>query len=63
MKELFGVKIQLIEPDYNNKLYRINEETPFVPKEMKEEMKEKVKDSANKAEDKTEKDAKEAAKK
>ena len=32
MKELFGVNIQLIEPDYKNKLYRINAETPFVPK-------------------------------
>ncbi|MBO5560933.1 MAG: NADH-quinone oxidoreductase subunit C [Firmicutes bacterium] len=32
MKELFGVNIQLIEPDYKNKLYRINTETPFVPK-------------------------------
>ena len=33
MRELFGVNILLIEPDYKNKLYRITEETPFVPKE------------------------------
>jgi len=32
MKELFGVNIRLIEPDYKNKLYRIDTETPFVPK-------------------------------
>ena len=30
MKELFGVNIQMINLDYNNKLYRINEETPFL---------------------------------
>ncbi len=36
MKELFGININLIEPDYKNKLYRITEETPFVPKETKE---------------------------
>ena len=33
MKELFGVKVQMINLDYNNKLYRITEETPFLPKE------------------------------
>ena len=32
MKELFGVKIEMISLDYNNKLYRINEEAPFGPK-------------------------------
>ena len=32
MKELFGVKVKMISLDYNNKLYRINEETPFLPK-------------------------------
>lgn len=30
MKELFGVNIQMISLDYNNKLYRIDEETPFL---------------------------------
>lgn len=30
MKELFGVKIQMINLDYNNKLYRIKTETPFL---------------------------------
>lgn len=30
MKELFGVKIKMINLDYNNKLYRIQEETPFL---------------------------------
>lgn len=29
MKELFGVNIEMIRLDYNNKLYRIEEETPF----------------------------------
>lgn len=30
MKELFGVNIKMINQDYNNKLYRIDEETPFL---------------------------------
>ena len=30
MKELFGVNIQMINLDYGNKLYRINEEAPFL---------------------------------
>ncbi len=30
MKELFGVNIQMMNLDYNNKLYRITEETPFL---------------------------------
>lgn len=33
MKELFGVKIRMIRPDYDNKLYRIDTETPFLKKE------------------------------
>ncbi len=32
MKELFGVNIQMINLDYENKLYRINEEAPFIKK-------------------------------
>src|SRR5699024_9320627 len=32
-KELFGVKITLIKPDYRDKLYRIDEEAPFKIKE------------------------------
>lgn len=32
MKELFGVNINMISFDYKNKLYRINEETPFIKK-------------------------------
>lgn len=32
MKELFGVKIQMIGLDYNQKLYRLKEEAPFVNK-------------------------------
>ncbi|MCR5202918.1 MAG: NADH-quinone oxidoreductase subunit C [Lachnospiraceae bacterium] len=32
MKELFGVKIEGIVPDYNNKFYRIEQETPFLKK-------------------------------
>ncbi len=32
MKEIFGVKIQMISLDYNNKLYRINTTTPLGPK-------------------------------
>ena len=31
MKELFGVKIAMIRPDYRNKLYRITKEAPFGP--------------------------------
>ena len=37
MKELFGVRIQMIKNDYHNKLYRIAVETPFLPKDEKEE--------------------------
>lgn len=32
MKELFGVKIEGIVPDYNNKFYRLNVQTPFLKK-------------------------------
>lgn len=32
-KELFGVNITHIKPDYKDKLYRIEEETPFKEKE------------------------------
>ncbi len=34
MKELFGVNIQMLSIDYNNKLYRIEEETPLGPKKQ-----------------------------
>ena len=33
MRELFGINISLIEPDYKNKLYRITKDTPFAPEE------------------------------
>ena len=33
MRELFGLKVEHMKVDYQNKLYRIEEETPFVPKE------------------------------
>ncbi len=36
MKEMFGVKIQMIETDYQNKLYRIEAETPLLPKDKEE---------------------------
>ena len=32
MKELFGVNIQMINLDYQNKLYRLKDETPFINK-------------------------------
>ena len=32
MKELFGVKILMINMDYNHKLYRLKDETPFINK-------------------------------
>ena len=32
MKELFGVNIQMINLDYNQKLYRLKDETPFITK-------------------------------
>lgn len=38
MKELFGVKIKSINPDYQDKLYRIAVKTPF-KKEVKEAVK------------------------
>lgn len=36
MKELFGVNMEYIEPDYHDKLYRIQEETPFMEKKEEE---------------------------
>ena len=33
MKELFGVKIEMINVDYEDRLYRIKQEAPFVKKE------------------------------
>lgn len=36
MKELFGVKINMINLDYHDKLYRISAETPFLKKEGEE---------------------------
>lgn len=30
MKELFGVKIQMLSLDYQNRLYRIRQEKPFI---------------------------------
>lgn len=38
MKELFGVKIKAINPDYQDKFYRIKVKTPF-KKEVKEAIK------------------------
>lgn len=35
MQELFGVNMEYISRDYHNKLYRIEEETPFLEKEDK----------------------------
>lgn len=35
MAELFGLNIEQMETDYKNKLYRINETTPFMEKEDK----------------------------
>lgn len=35
MKELFGVKIVMINMDYNDKLYRLGVQTPFLKKEDK----------------------------
>jgi ech hydrogenase subunit D len=36
MKELFGVKITYMENDYDNKMYRIDVETPFKEKGKEE---------------------------
>ena len=32
MKELFGVNVRMINMDYNQKLYRLKDETPFIKK-------------------------------
>ena len=32
MKELFGVNIMMLNVDYDNKLYRLHDETPFLNK-------------------------------
>ena len=37
MKELFGVKIALINPDYHDKFYRIKAVAPFLPEDAKAE--------------------------
>ena len=37
MKELFGVNIQMINLDYNQKLYRLKDETPFIPQGSRQE--------------------------
>ena len=37
MKELFGVNIQMINLDYNQKLYRLKDETPFIPQGCRSE--------------------------
>lgn len=37
MAEMYGVKIEMISVDYHNKLYRIEEDAPLLPKEAKEE--------------------------
>lgn len=49
MKELFGVKIALINPDYHDKFYRIKAVAPFLPEEAK---KEQEKEEAERAEEK-----------
>lgn len=33
MRELFGLDVEYIKVDYHDKLYRINEETPFLKKD------------------------------
>ena len=37
MKELYGVKIKMIDLDYNDRLYRIRQKTPFGKKETEAE--------------------------
>ncbi|MCR5654296.1 MAG: NADH-quinone oxidoreductase subunit C [Lachnospiraceae bacterium] len=37
MKELFGVKIEMISMDYDNKLYRIRQEAPLGPQKKEVE--------------------------
>ena len=51
MKELFGVKIKSINPDYDNKFFRIAVKTPF-KKEVKDAVKVvKKEESAKEAEE------------
>ncbi|MDY6325079.1 MAG: NADH-quinone oxidoreductase subunit C [Catonella sp.] len=38
MKELFGVNIKMISVDYDNKLYRIRQNAPMLPKEAREKL-------------------------
>ena len=38
MRELFGVKIEMISLDYKDKLYRINEVNPMLPEAGKKLM-------------------------
>ena len=39
MAEMYGVKIRMISTDYRNKLYRIDEEAPLLPKDAREPLK------------------------
>ncbi len=42
MRELFGVNILLIDPDYHDKFYRIKAQTPFLPEEAQKKKVEAV---------------------
>lgn len=37
MQEMFGVNMEMIKLNYRNRLYRIDEEMPFLPEKAKEE--------------------------
>jgi len=37
MKELFGVNIMMLNMDYNNKLYRLHDEAPFIAQACRQE--------------------------
>lgn len=59
MKELFGVRIEMISLDYQNKFYRITKQTPFLPANAREEAaKRKAEEEA--AKQKAEKEAAES---
>lgn len=57
MKELFGVNILLIDPDYHDRFYRIKAHTPFLPEEAQ---KKKAEELLSTAQPKTEHESGEA---
>ncbi len=62
MKELFGVNIHLIDPDYHDKFYRIKAQTPFLPEDAQKKKAEELLKAAGAVKPETDEEAKAAGK-